>query len=169
MMTTRRSVLAMAGAATNAAPTAADWPPVAELVERSRAGNAALMRGDLAAYQAEIGFTDDFVLMSPFGGTPSRGAEYTPDRMQRMAAYFRGGSFAQELVEAWATSDMVVIALIERQRVEVGGLPSQLWELRVTLVWRRDGADWRLAHRHADPLAKDISLETSARLARGER
>jgi ketosteroid isomerase-like protein len=64
---------------------------------------------------------------------------------------------------------MVVLAIIERAHVEVGGLPAQNWSLRVTLVYRREGSAWRLAHRHADPLVEGISLERAAAIARGER
>ena len=62
----------------------------------------------------------------------------------------------------------VVLAIIERSKVEVGGLPAQEWLLRVTLVYRRDGSEWRLAHRHADPLVVGVSHATAAALARGE-
>jgi hypothetical protein len=37
----------------------------------------------------------------------------------------------------------------------------------VTLVFRRDGSEWRQVHRHADPLVHGISLEQLAALARG--
>lgn len=73
------------------------------------------------------------------------------------------------MVEAYGSQDMVVLALIEHAHVEVGGLPAQDWDLRVTLVYRRDGSGWRLVHRHADPLAKGISLPQAASLARGVR
>jgi hypothetical protein len=63
----------------------------------------------------------------------------------------------------------VVLALIERARVEVGRLPSQDWALRVTLVYRRDGTEWRLVHRHADPLVGGISVPQAAALARADR
>ena len=42
--------------------------------------------------------------------------------------------------------------MIERQRGRVGELPEQNLSLRVTHVYRREGAGWRLVHRHADPL-----------------
>jgi ketosteroid isomerase-like protein len=64
---------------------------------------------------------------------------------------------------------MIVLATIERCNVSVGGLPAQDWALRVTSVFRREGNRWVLAHRHADPLVEEVSIEESARLARGER
>jgi hypothetical protein len=56
--------------------------------------------------------------------------------------------------------------LIERQRCEIGSLPEQDWSLRVTQVYRRDGSEWRLVHRHADPLVQNIGLENAAEIAR---
>jgi ketosteroid isomerase-like protein len=140
-----------------------------ELLRRSREGNAALMRGDAKRYLELVPLSADFTLMSPFGGTPSRAADYTGERIETLGRFFRNGTFEQELVEAYGSRDMVVLAVIERAQVEVGGLPAQPWALRVTLVYRRDGSDWRLVHRHADPLANGITLEEAAALGRGER
>lgn len=70
-------------------------------------------------------------------------------------------------MQAYASGDMAVLVIIERQQAEVGGLPAQDWSLRVTLVWRREGAEWQLVHRHADPIVRSISIERAAALARG--
>ncbi len=83
------------------------------------------------------------------------------------SSFFRNGVFERDVVQVYGSPDMVVLALIERQAVEVGGLPAQSWPLRVTLVWRREGSEWRLAHRHADPLVGGVSLGHAAALARG--
>jgi ketosteroid isomerase-like protein len=72
-----------------------------------------------------------------------------------------------ELAESYASGDLVVLVLIERQHGEVGGLSDQDWSLRVTQIYRREGSKWLLVHRHADPLVHDISLEQAAALARG--
>lgn len=179
MPTSRRTILATAGAGLAisqvAAPRSASaegrtvaTDMVAELTRRSADSNTALMRGDIAAYRALVPLADDFTLFSPFGGTPTRGSDMTSERWDAMGRFFRNGTFEQELLEAYGAADMVVLALIERCRVEVGGLPTQEWLLRVTLVYRRQGDEWLLAHRHADPLARGVSLERAAVLARGE-
>jgi len=141
---------------------------VSQIVQRSMQANSALMRGDSTRYFELVEITDDFTLMSPFGGTPSRAFEYTADRIETMGRFFKNGTFRQELVQAYACADMVVLAIIERPHVEVGSLPAQDWALRVTLVYRRQGSHWRLAHRHADPLVAGVSVVEAAALARGE-
>lgn len=139
---------------------------VSELLELSRASNAALMAGDIERYESLIKLTDDFVLMSPFGAEPTHARDITPETLARMGRFFRDGDLRLELVQSWASRDMVVLALIERSAVAVGSLPKQEWALRVTLVYRREAAGWKLAHRHADPLVAGISLEEAGELAR---
>jgi ketosteroid isomerase-like protein len=142
---------------------------VAELIRRSAEANAALMRGDIGSYRALIPHTDNYTLMSPFGGTPTRGSDMTSERWEAAGRrFFRNGTFEQEVVQSYGSADMVILVIIERCHVEAGGLPAQEWPLRVTLVYRREGAEWQLAHRHADPLVKGVSLEQAAALARGD-
>jgi ketosteroid isomerase-like protein len=142
---------------------------VAELVERTATAAKAYIRGDMATYFSLIRHGDDYVLMSPFGGEPERRVDLSPERIEALERYFRGGSAELEVVQTFASGDLVVIAAIERQRGEVGGLPEQEWSLRVTLVFRRDGSGWRQVHRHADALVHGIDLEQLSALAAGRR
>jgi ketosteroid isomerase-like protein len=125
------------------------------------------MRGDAARYFSMIRIAEDFTLMSPFGGKPSKGP-YSPERIEEISNFFKNGTLRQEVVETHVSADMAVLAVIEHANVEVGRLPAQDWKLRVTLVYHRENGQWRLVHRHADPLANGITLEQSAALARGE-
>jgi ketosteroid isomerase-like protein len=173
MSASRRSVLAAgagfvsAGTARAGAASVTD-KEVDELVRLSEDSNAALLRGDAETYLTMVSLSDDFTLMSPFGGAPSHGPMVAKERRDALGRFFKNGTLKVELVQAYRSADMVVLAIIERAHVEVGGLPAQDWGLRVTLVYRRDGSRWRLVHRHADALAAGISLDQAAVLARGE-
>ena len=140
---------------------------LAELIQRTTEAAKAYIRGDMRTYFTLIRHGDDYTLMSPFGGEPERGVDTSPARLDALARFFRGGEADLELVESYASGDLAVLVVIERQHGEVGGLPDQDWSLRVTWVFRRDGSGWRQVHRHADPLVHPISFEQLAALARG--
>jgi ketosteroid isomerase-like protein len=140
---------------------------VESLTQRVAEANTALVRGDIDRYLALIEHAKDYTLMSPFGGAPTHGFDMS--NRDKMGQFFKNGTFDQEVVATYATDDFVVLVTIERVHAEVGGLPEQDWSLRVTQVFRREGAEWQLVHRHADPLANDVSLEQAAALGRGDQ
>jgi ketosteroid isomerase-like protein len=152
-----------------ASAAAAPVDPIRLLEETYEEANSALMRGDATTWNRLMPLAKEFVLFSPFGGKPSRFADYTPERIDRMGRFFKNGTFDQEVVQVFASGDIIVLATIERANVAVGDIPQQDWALRVTSVFKREGRQWKLAHRHADPFVEDVSIAESARFARGDR
>ena len=140
-----------------------------DLIQLTEARSAAFMRGDMDRWSRMIRFSDDFTLMQPFGGPASRGFDASPERLAQLASYFRNGDAKLEVVQSYGSNDLVVLVMIERQHGEVGGLPDQDWSLRVTQVYRKQGSEWQLVHRHADPLVHNIGLEAAAAISRGAR
>lgn len=126
------------------------------------------MRGDMDRWARLARLAPDFTLMQPFGGPASHGFDASPKRLADLSRYFRNGLTALDVAQTYASDTLIVLVMIERQRGEVGGLPEQDWSLRVTEVFRKEGSDWLLAHRHADPLVQRMPLEQAAALARGE-
>jgi ketosteroid isomerase-like protein len=139
---------------------------LAELVRRTEEATSAFMRGDMDRYLALTHHAPGYTLMNPFGGPPTRYEDRT-ESLRAAAGYFKAGEAKLELAETHVWDDTVVLVMIERQHGEVGGLPDQDWPLRVTQIYRRDGRDWLLVHRHADPLVHAVGLEQAAALARG--
>jgi len=148
------------------APDCAD--PACWIVMRAEDANAAFMRGDMELWYALAGpISGDFTLMQPFGGAASHGFDGSPAHLERMSRYFQSGVATQELERVYASEEMIVLVLVERQTGEVGGLPKQDWSLRVTQVYQRRDNVWYLVHRHADPLTRNLDLRRAAALARG--
>jgi ketosteroid isomerase-like protein len=142
---------------------------LAQLVERTAEAASAFIRGDMGTYLRLIRHADDYTLMSPFGGEPTRGFDASEEAVDAIARFFRNGEARLEVVETYASGDLAVLVVIERQHGEVGGLPDQDLSLRVTLVFRRTSeSDWELVHRHADALVHGIDLERVTALARGD-
>jgi len=140
---------------------------LAELVRGTAEAASALIRGDIRAYLDFIDHADDYTLMSPYGGDVVRGFERSDEVIEGLERFFQGGEASLEVVETYASGDLAVLVVVERQRGRVGDLPEQDWSLRVTLVFRREGLDWRLVHRHADALVQPISMAQLSQLARG--
>ena len=142
---------------------------LAELVSRTAEAASALIRGDARSYFTLVKHADDFTLMSPYGGDPSRGFDDSDEAVEALAQFFRRGEATLDVVASYASGDLAVLALIEHQHGEIGDLPEQDLSLRVTLVFRRTAeSEWQLVHRHADPLVHGIGLEQLAKLLRGD-
>lgn len=138
------------------------------LIQRTEDQARAFNAGKMETWFRLVRLADDFTLMQPFGGPVSHGFDGSPERLERMSMLFRNGDAKLELAQTYASDDLVVLVFVERQHGEVHGLPLQDWSLRVTQVYRRHGSEWQLAHRHADPLVRELSLERMAALARGD-
>lgn len=72
-------------------------------------------------------------------------------------AFLAGGfsnckSFRYDLLSAGASGDLAYLVGIEHTTASVRGAPPKAYELRVTTLFRREGGEWRIFHRHADPV-----------------
>ncbi len=139
---------------------------LAALFERAADAHSALMAGEVSRYFEMVAPSPDLTLMTPAGGH-ARQRVISPEEIEEMKTFFRGGTGTAELLGAYASGDLAVLATIERARARIADIPEQDWSLRVTLVFRREGERWHLVHRHADPLVARINWEQSAALARG--
>lgn len=76
-------------------------------------------------------------------------------------------SFEYEVVAADISGDLGYIVGVEHTTASVGGAPPAPYSLRVTTVLRREDGEWRVVHRHADPVPESGAQEQLSRLASG--
>ena len=140
---------------------------VDELIALMRDAASAYINGEMERYFALMHHADDFTLMDPFGGETTRESVVTEERLAALKQIFKGGECTLDVVETYASGNLAVLVVVERQHGEVGSYPAQDWSLRATLVFRKVGDVWRLVHRHADPLVHPITFDQLSELARG--
>ncbi len=141
---------------------------LAELVDRMDEAARAYIRGDLRHYLSLFDHPEDYTLMPPYGGDTQRGYAPTDEQIEATTRFFGPGEARLDVAESYVSGNLAVLVAVERQHGVVGGSEDQDWSLRVTLVFRRNGARWELVHRHADPLVREIPWPLFSRIARGD-
>ena len=130
------------------------------LDEYHRAG-VEIMNGNPEVYKAMYSRRDDVTLANPFG-PPARGFEKVSATIDRAATHYRDGEgVGFENVSTVIGVDLAYVVEIERFRARVGtASTSAPVEIRVTTVFRREDGEWRVVHRHADPITTPRPAES---------
>ncbi|MFN2594058.1 MAG: nuclear transport factor 2 family protein [Actinomycetota bacterium] len=74
-------------------------------------------------------------------------------------------SFEYDVVAADARGDLGYIVGVEHTTASTGGAPPHAYSLRVTTIFRREDGEWKVVHRHADPVPDSGAQEQLSRLA----
>ena len=81
--------------------------------------------------------------------------------MERAASSRREGEIVGfEVVEKNVSSELAYVVELERKKGKFGGREEITpYELRATMIFRSEGATWKVIHRHADQMP---ATETTA-------
>jgi ketosteroid isomerase-like protein len=122
------------------------------LEEYHRAG-LEITNGNPEVYKSLYSRHDDVTLANPFG-PPVRGWSNVSATLDRAAANYQDGEVVGfENVSTVVADDLAYTVEIESYRARVGGADEiTAVSVRVTSVFRRENGDWKLLHRHADPI-----------------
>jgi ketosteroid isomerase-like protein len=129
--------------------------------ELDKGFSEALLKFDIAQHDLENGKSestkaiwshgDDITLSGGFGGTTEKGWEHIGPRLDWVAAHFSKGASSFERLAAQSSGDLGYVVQVEHIRYEIPGQSvGSTRDYRVTMVFRREAAGWRLLHRHAD-------------------
>jgi ketosteroid isomerase-like protein len=75
---------------------------------------------------------------------------------ERDAARFTSGNTSFEILQMAASDDIAYWVGFQQAMARLDGSTGKIpFTLRVTEVFRREGEEWKLVHRHADSLASE--------------
>ena len=125
---------------------------------RLRQAETALHNGDAGPRMALWSHDHNVTL---FGGIMggSGWAEIEPIFQRLEASFSDCTSFDNEVIAASASDDLAYTVAYEHTTASVHGGPPAAYVLRVTTVFYREDGEWKVVHRHADPLASPTAGE----------
>ena len=122
------------------------------MTEYHRAG-LEITRGNPEVYKSLWSRRDDVTLSNPFG-PPVRGWQEVSDRLDLAASKYRDGQdFEHENIVTVIAPELAYTVEVERFHARVGD-SDELTPLgiRTTTVFRREDGEWKVTHRHGDPI-----------------
>jgi uncharacterized protein (TIGR02246 family) len=154
--------LAMAAllGAVPAAAAPAD-PAFEAAVEQSHRALAAILNGDSSLYAALFADRDDVTLGNPFGPF-AKGKSAVVTTLAGAAAKYRDGSVVGvDRIARYGDGNVIGLVEVEHDRAKVGGRADLAdFSARVTSIYERIDGQWRLVHRHADPITSPRPAES---------
>jgi ketosteroid isomerase-like protein len=134
--------------------------PFAAAVARLQEAMAKVANGDVSAIKALYAHSDDATSFYGWGGY-EKGWDAVSRRWDWAGQQFRGGTVSYQNVTTIVTAELAYTTDIETFEVRMAGMdqPTQ-WSNRVTHVFRLEGGEWRLLHRHANRLEEQFEPST---------
>ena len=126
---------------------------VDELIEQYQLALDEFMKGNPKPVQKLFSHRDDASLANPYN-PPVRGWERIAEVTEHAASLRRDGEATGfEIVSKYVTPELAYVVQIERLKAKVGGREDITpYSLRSTMIFRPEDGEWKVVHRHADPI-----------------
>jgi ketosteroid isomerase-like protein len=126
---------------------------VDQLIDQYQQALDVFMKGNPEPVKELFSHREDVTLANPLG-PPAHGWDQVGATIEHAASQFSDGRFVGvEIVEKHVTSEFAYTLWLEHEEGKVAGredvAPSTL---RVTMIYRPEEGEWKVVHRHADPI-----------------
>ena len=123
-------------------------------IERCHAAMAELVNGNSTPWESLFSRQDDVTLGTPFGPFVQGWPNVVATAAAAASHYRDGEIIGFERVGNYVAEDLACIVEVERFSAKVGGGDDVATvALRATSTFRLENGEWRVVHRHADPIA----------------
>jgi ketosteroid isomerase-like protein len=139
-----------------------------QVIEQWRLATGEFVKGNPEPAQKIFSHREDVTLANPLGpaapgiGPVAHGWEQVAKTQEHAASTSRDGEAADfEIVAKHVTPELAYVVQIERSKSKVGGREDITpFALRVTMIYRPEDGEWKVVHRHADPITTPQAAES---------
>ena len=139
-------------------PAALD-PSFEQFLPQFERGIGRFLNGDPTLWKQNASQSPDATIMGAWGAYEKGWSEASP-RYDWAAARFKdnGATVKVEYLSSGVSGDLAYTVAIERSRVRIAGQEQPaIMSLRATHLFRKENGEWKMLHRHADPLTGKTS------------
>ena len=132
-----------------------------QVIEQYHKALGEFMKGDPEPVWKFHSHREDVTLANPLG-PPAHGWDEVAAATERAASQFRDGeNIGFEVIEKYVTPELAYVLRIERAKAKVGGREDVTSiTLRATMIFRPEKGEWKVVHRHTDPITSAQPAES---------
>ena len=134
---------------------------VDELIERYYRAQGEFLRGNPEPVKDLFSHKEDVTLANPYG-PPVRGWEKVAEAVEHAASLRSDGTFVEwQMVAKYVSAELAYVVQIERAEAKIGAREEITpIAVRATMIFRPEDGEWKIVHRHADPITTPQPAES---------
>jgi ketosteroid isomerase-like protein len=134
---------------------------VDEFIEQFHLAQGEFLKGNPEPVKKLFSHTEDVSHASPYG-PPVRGWDKVAKAIDHSSSLRSDGELVgSEIVAKYVTPKLAYIVQIERVKAKVGAREDITpFALRTTMIFRPEDGEWKVVHRHADPITTPQPAES---------
>jgi ketosteroid isomerase-like protein len=138
---------------------------VDELIEQYYRAQREFLRGNPEPVKNLFSHTEDVTLANPYG-PPVRGFDEVAKAVDHAASLHSDGTFVEwQILAKYVTAELAYVVQIERAEAKIGAREETTpLAVRATMNFRpEEDGEWKIVHRHADPITTPQQAESVIR------
>jgi uncharacterized protein (TIGR02246 family) len=126
---------------------------VDDLIKRYFRAQREFLRGNPEPVKDLFSRREDVTLANPHG-PPVRGREKVAEAVEHAASLHSDGEFVEwQILAEYVTAELAYVVQIERAEAKIGAREDVTpLAVRATMIFRPEEDEWKIVHRHADPI-----------------
>ncbi len=134
---------------------------VDELIEQYYRAQGEFLKGNPEPVKDLFSRREDVTLANPYG-PPVRGCEQVAKTIEHAASLRSDGTFlGWQIVANYVSAELAYVVQIERAEAKIGAREEiSPLAVRSTMIFRPEEGEWKIVHRHADPITTPQPAES---------
>ena len=134
---------------------------VDQLIEQYYRAQREFLKGNPEPVKDLFSQGDDVTIANPYG-PPVRGFDEVAKAIEHAASLRRDGTFVEwQIVAKYVSAELAYVVQIERAEAKIGAREDIApIAVRSTMIFRPEEGEWKIVHRHADPITTPQPAES---------